>query len=386
MNQYIPRLIETQIRDSLRRNPVTAILGPRQCGKSTLVKKMIEGREDILYLDLERPSDLQKLEDPEWFLQSQSGKLICLDEIQRKPNLFPVIRSIVDTNRKPGAFLILGSASRDLIRQSSESLAGRMSYKKLSPFLWEEIKTFLTIDNFLNRGGFPLSVLAESDEASYEWRTDFISTFLERDLLQFAGFSPMTMRRLWQMLAHNNGQTLNMSSIGESLGVSHTTVRNYVDLLEGTFMVTQLYPWRGNTKKRLVKTPKVYLSDTGITAALLQLRNFEQVAGHPVFGSLWEAIVLMNIKERFQETEISYYRTSHGHEIDLLLTYHNRTLAIECKATVAPSLSASFYKAAEDVNPDKIMVAAPVEEGYPMKKSVDVVSVSELIDKIEKWM
>jgi len=386
MNHYLPRILESHIRDSLSRNPVTALLGPRQCGKSTLVKKIIEGRKDVLYLDLERPSDLQKLDDPEWFLESQSGNLICLDEIQRKPDLFPVIRSIVDSHRKPGAFLILGSASRDLIKQSSESLAGRISYKKLSPFLWEEVRTEITIESYLSRGGFPLSTLAGSDKDSYEWRTDFISTFLERDLLQFSGFSPTTMRRLWQMLAHSNGQILNLSSIGESLGVSHTTVRNYVDLLEGTFMITQLQPWRGNTKKRLVKTPKVYLSDTGITSALLQLRNFEQMAGHPVFGSLWETAVLMNVKERFPDVDITYYRTSHGHEIDLILTDQNRTLAIECKATVAPSLSASFYKAVEDVNPDKILIAAPVQQGYPMKEGIDVVSIEELIERIENWL
>lgn len=384
MKQYYPRILEYQVKKSLSRNPVTAILGPRQCGKSTLVKVLIENRTDVLYLDLERPSDLQKLEDPEWFLRSQEEKLICLDEIQRKPDLFPVIRSLVDENRSPGSFLILGSASRDLIRQSSESLAGRISYKKLTPFLWDEIKEDIAIEQYLCRGGFPLSVLAENDEESYEWRVDFISTFLERDLLQFAGFPPLTMHRLWQMLAHSNGQTMNLSKLGDSLGVSHTTIRKYIDLLEGTFMVKQLLPWKWNTKKRLIKAPKVYLSDTGIAASLLQLPTFEQIAGHPVFGSLWESTVIANLLEQFPGIEFSYYRTSHGHEIDLLLTYQQRTVAVECKATIAPSLSKGLYKAAEDINPEHIFIAAPVEQGYSMKKNIDVVSISELIQKIKK--
>jgi uncharacterized protein len=380
---YYPRILETKITESLARNPVTAILGPRQCGKSTLAKQITQNRDNVVFLDLERPSDLGKLDDPEWFFHSQSGKLICLDEIQRKPELFPVIRAVSDTDPRPGSFLILGSASRDLIRQSSETLAGRISYKKLTPFLWEEIGTDFSIEEYLNRGGFPRSILALDDDASYEWRSDFISTFLERDLLQFSGFSPQTMRRLWQMLAHSNGQTLNLTSIGESLGVSHTTVRNYVDLLEGTFMVIQLPPWRGNTKKRLVKTPKVYLSDSGITAALLQLRNFEQITGHQVFGSLWETVVLMNLKAHIPEAEFSFYRTSHGNEIDIILKIANRTLAIECKATLSPSLSSSFYKASEDVNPDRVLVVSPVDKGYPMKKGIDVVSIKELIETVK---
>lgn len=239
-----------------------------------------------VYLDLERPSDLAKLEDPEWFLGSQRDKLICIDEIQRIPELFPVIRSLVDQSGRNGQFLILGSASRDLIRQSSESLAGRITYKRLTPFLMDEVRGRVTTEQYLSRGGFPKSVLV-NDEASVEWRNDFITTFLERDLLQFAGFTPVTMRRLWTMLAHTNGQTVNASLLGSSLGISHTTVRTYIDVLEGTFMVRLLAPAQTNTGKRLVKSPKVYMTDTGITTALLRLRNFEQAAGHPVFGSLW---------------------------------------------------------------------------------------------------
>lgn len=382
MNGYIPRLIKESVQKSLKKNPVTAILGPRQCGKSTMVKKLISRKEAVVYLDLERPSDLQKLEDPEWYFESQQEKLICLDEIQRKPGLFPLIRSIVDENRKPGRFLILGSASQELIRQSSESLAGRISYKTLTPFLWSEIQDKVTLEDYISRGGFPVSLFQDSDIDSYEWRRDFISTFLERDLLQFAGFTTASMHRLWQMLAHTNGKILNLSKLGESLGISHTTVRNYVDLLENTCMVKQLKPWSGNTKKRLVKIPRVYLSDSGITTALLQLNSFDQTAGHPVFGSLWESTVIMNIIGHIPDAQLSFYRTSHGQEIDLIVTNKNRTYAIECKATVAPSISKGFYKAAEDIHPDKQFIAAPVSKSYSMRKGIEVVSLADLIQKL----
>jgi len=379
---YVPRYLEADIKSSVDKHPVTAILGPRQCGKSTMVKHIIKELDDVVYLDLERPSDLQKLNDPEWFLTSQSDKLICLDEIQRLPDLFPVIRSLVDEKRSPGRFLILGSASRDLLKQSSESLAGRISYKRLAPFLWSEISGHTTLEQYISRGGFPVSLLSSNDTDSYEWRLDFISTFLERDLLQFAGFTPVTMRRLWQMLAHSNGQILNLSRFGESLGISHTTVRHYVDLLEHTFMVRQLGPWEGNTKKRLVKSPKVYLTDSGIASALLQLNGFDQVTGHPVFGSLWESVVLMQLTAHFQHVKFSYYRTNHGHEIDLVLSFQDKTFAIECKATVAPSLTKGAHNAAEDIDPDHFFVAAPVTSGYPMTNGIDVVSLDELITKI----
>ena len=383
---YIPRMLQEEVQASLLKNPVTAVLGPRQCGKSTLVKQMIAPLDDVLYLDLERPSDIQKMEDPEWFLSSQDDKLICLDEIQRLPEIFPLIRSLVDEHRMPGRFLILGSASRELIKQSSESLAGRISYKTLTPFLWSELSGIISLETYISRGGFPLSTLSNSDSDSYEWRLDFISTFLERDLLQFAGFTAVTMRRLWQMLAHNNGQTLNLSRLGESLGVSHTTIRNYVDLLEHTFMVKQLPPWKGNTNKRLVKSPKVYLTDSGITAALLQLNGFEQVAGHPVFGSLWESVVFMQLNAHIPHAEFSFYRTNHGHELDFILSFPDSIIAIECKASVAPSVSKGTYKALEDVNPDHTFVVAPVDKGYSMTKGIEVVSLSELVEKLTDLM
>jgi len=351
-----------------------------------LVKYLLRNVEQSLYLDLERPSDRQKLVDPEWFLTTQNQKLVCLDEVQRMPELFPLLRSLMDEYGRNGMYLILGSASRDLIRQSSESLAGRIHFNRLTPFLFSEINHQTDLETYLSRGGFPRSLLAADDTVSFRWRGDFISTFLERDLLQFTGFTPVTMRRLWQMLAHMNGQTVNYSKLGNALGISHTTVRKYIDLLEGTFMVIQLRPFHSNTKKRLIKSPKVYLSDTGIVAALLQLQNFDQVAGHPVFGTLWEGLVLQQLKGHFPKLELSFYRTNHGHEIDLVLMHRSRIIAIECKASAAPALSNGNYRALDDINPEKCFVVAPVSGGYSMHKAIEVVTIHELIEKIREWI
>jgi uncharacterized protein len=384
----IKRILTEELEHSLNNFPVTAILGPRQCGKTTLAKYFISKLDsEAIYLDLERPSDLQKLEDAEWFLTRQKGKLVCLDEIQREPQLFPVLRSIIDENRdnSNSRFLILGSASRDLIKQSSESLAGRIIYKKLTPFLWDEIGSEVTLEDYMIKGGFPRSIMV-NDKVSLEWRESFITTFLERDLLQFAGFSPVSMRRLWQMLSHSNGQTSNYSALGSSLGLSHTSIKKYIDLLEGTFMVRQLRPFEGNTKKRLVKSPKVYITDSGLTTALLRLRSFEEAAGHPAFGSLWESVVIENIAGHFPGLDLSYYRTNHGNEIDLVIGDGSSRVAIECKSTLSPNLSKGNYAAIEDIAPVKTLVVIPADKGYPHKKNIDVVSLPELIQTIPKLL
>ena len=382
----VSRILTAALIHSLNHFPVTAILGPRQCGKSTLARHIIsEWKSEAVYLDLERPSDLQKLEDAEWFLSRQKGKLVCLDEIQRKPELFPILRSVADENGVNGQFLILGSASRDLIKQSSESLAGRIIYKRLTPFLWREVRSESTLEDYMVRGGFPRSILAE-ERVSMEWRESFISTFLERDLLQFAGFNSVSMRRLWQMLAHSNGQTANFSALGSSLGLSHTSVRTYIDLLEGTFMVRQLKPYQGNTKKRLVKSPKVYITDSGLTTALLNLRSFEEAAGHPAFGSLWESVVTENIIGHYPGLKLSYYRSSHGNEIDLVITDGTNEIAVECKSTLSPSLSRGNYSAIDDINPVKTFVVIPAKEGYPLKEDIDVVSLPGLIKQIPDYL
>ena len=384
MIDFINRIIEQQVIDSLSSNYVTALLGPRQCGKSTLAKQIVKKFPDTVFIDLERNSDLVKLEDAEWFLSSQKGKLICIDEIQRKPDLFPLIRSLTDEWDYSGAFLVLGSASRDLLKQSSETLAGRISYHTLTPFLWSEVAQMTGIETYQSQGGFPKSLLASVPKVSFRWREDFISTFLERDLLQWAGFSPQTMRRLWQMLAHTNGQTTNLSTIAKSLGVSDTTIKNYIDLLQDTFMVESLPPYISNLGKRLIRSPKVYIADSGITAALLGLKDFTQIAGHPVSGSLWEQMVLTNLKGEFEEAEFFFYRTSGGAEMDIVMKHYDTVIAIECKSTLSPSLSRGNYNAIEDISPIMTFIAAPVAKGWSVKPKIDVVSLAELVRRVKE--
>ncbi len=379
---YVHRKIEESVLTSLKHVPVVALVGPRQSGKSTLAKNILKKLGSTVYLDLELPSDLRKLEDPEWFLTTQKGKLICLDEIQRKPELFPVIRSLVDEWDTNSSFLILGSASRDLLRQSSESLAGRINYKTLAPFLWNEIMDDSSMDQYFTKGGFPRSFLNADNNMSFEWRENFITTFLERDLLQWKGFTPVTMRRLWQMLAHLNGQTVDYTKLGNSLDISSATVKTYIDLLQSTFMVEVVPSYISNLGKRMVKSPKVYIADSGITSALLGLKTFEELSGHPSFGSIWEQIVLSNLKGNFPSASFYFYRTSHGSELDFVMKIQNKIFAIECKASFAPTLKKGNYFAMEDISPDHSFVASPISEGWAMKPGIDVVSLKELETKI----
>jgi predicted AAA+ superfamily ATPase len=380
---YIPRTIENAVIESINNFPVTAVIGPRQCGKSTLVKHIISNFEsNVIYLDLERPSDLQKLENAEWFLSSQKDKLICIDEIQRKPDIFPLIRSLVDEWNKPGCFVILGSASRDLLMQSSESLAGRIVYKQLTPFLFSEIMDKYTIEQYFEYGGFPRSILSKSNQVSFEWRQNFISTFLERDLLKWVYFTPLTMQRLWQMLAHLNGQTVNYSHLGNALSISNQTVKNYIDLLGSTYMLYIVQPYHSNLGKRLVKSPKVYVSDAGITSTLLGIRSFQELSGHPSLGTIWEQIVFSNIKGNFPDSDIFYYRTTGGAEIDFVVKLHNRIIAVECKASFTPSLSKGNYMAIDDISPDHTYIVTPSPDCWSMKKGIDVISIGKIASMI----
>ncbi len=383
---YIPRILEETVFEALKNNPVVAITGPRQCGKSTLAKQIRKKYATSICLDLERPSDLLKLEDAEWFLSTQKGKLICIDEIQRMPELFPLIRSLTDEWNISGAFLILGSASRMLLKQSSESLAGRISYKNLTPFLWKEVNDRFSLETCFSRGAFPRSLLAAEGQTSFQWLEDFITTFLERDLIQWKNFTPFTMRRLWQMLAHLNGQTVNYSSLGNSLGVSNSTVKNYIDLLQGTFMVDVVPPYISNLGKRLIKAPKVYISDSGITAALLGLHSFEEMAGHPSFGAIWEQIVLTNLRGVFPEADFYYYRTGNGAEMDFVMRLRNKVFALECKTAYAPRLTKGNFNAFNDIAPEKMFVVAPVKKGWPMRQKIEVVSLSDIEDGIRNCL
>ena len=367
--------------------PAVAILGPRQCGKSTLARHLVKGRKDTIYLDLEKPSDRNKLSDPEIFFQFNKDKLICLDEIQRSPEIFSVMRSTIDENARNGQFLILGSASRELIRQSSESLAGRIIFTNLAPFSLSEIKSTREYSNSLlfeywNRGGFPRSFLAKNDELSITWRQSFINTFLERDVLQLdPKISPNIIMRLWKMCAHSQGQILNTSTLGASLGITHTTVRKYLNLLKGTYMLRELPPYSANIKKRLIKSPKIYIRDTGILHALLNLETFDDILSHPLFGPSWETLVIENVLNKYSDWDSSFFRTSNGNEIDLILEKGNKKIAIECKAASAPKVSRGFYQAIKDIGISSAWVIAPVELTYPLKENVFVTSLNDFLER-----
>jgi len=375
MHTYINRKIEWDVQKNLKDFPVVAILGPRQCGKSTLAKKVVSSRKKSVYLDLELESDLRKIEDPELFLSGHEDKLVCIDEVQRMPDLFKSLRGLIDRKRKNGRFLILGSASRDLIRQSSETLAGRICYMELTPFLFSEISNAGKPDlmKLWSRGGFPESFLSRSNASSATWRENFIRTFLERDIPQLGFNIPaQTMRRLWTMLAHSHGQVVNSSRLGESIGISHTTIRSYLDILEQTFMIRLVQPLHANIKKRVIKSSKVYVRDSGILHSLLAIENKNDLFGHPVFGSSWEGFALENILSVYPKHSPYFYRTSSGVEIDLVLERGSKRIAFEFKASKSPTLSKGFYQALKDLSIDHAYIISPVDEQYPLKKNVIV--------------
>ena len=381
---FIHRILEKSLRERLAVFPVVGLLGPRQCGKSTLAK-FILNNSDSIYLDLERPSDLNKLSDAESFLLANNKSLVCLDEIQRKPELFPLLRSLCDQTRRPGQFLILGSASPDMLRQASETLAGRIAYLDLTPFLIDELGVEKEQAIWF-RGGFPNSILAKSDEESMVWRNNFIRTFLERDMAVFQfGASIQTMQRLWSMLAHCNGQLLNASKLAESLGITAPTVRSYLEFLEHNYMIRLLAPWFNNTKKRLVKSPKVYFRDTGLLHALLDIETPNQLFGHPVYGSSWECYALQQLTGTLSDWKFFFYRTAKGDEVDLIMRKGGRCLAVELKASAAPQPSSGFYRSLEDLKIERSFILAPLPggNGYLLQNKVRVCTVSEFLRSIK---
>ena len=366
---------------ALEQFPAVALLGPRQAGKTTLARSITAGRAGSLYLDLERPSDLAKLAEPELFLSRYAGHLVVLDEIQRRPELFSVLRALIDDNRHPGRFLLLGSASPQLLQQASESLAGRISFHELSPFDVSEVQpTFAELPSFWLRGGYPLSWLAKTDEASAAWRESFIATHLERDIPAFGIRVPSTtLRRFWQMLAHLHGQMWNASRLASGFGVSAPTVQHYLDILEATYMVRRLQPLHANLSKRLVKSPKIYLRDSGLLHALLGLRSLEDLAGHPVVGASWEGWVLEQIAQLLPSPwQLSFYRTAAGAELDIVAERGNKKIGFEIKFSSAPTLTKGFWSAVDDLALERVYVIAPVETGYPLGQNVDVIPAIEL--------
>ena len=392
LHSYLPRFFEKELGYSLEHNPVTAVVGPRQSGKSTLVRHMLRHRKNTVMLDLELPSDQRKLQDAEFFFRENQQKLICIDEIQMRPELFPVLRAMVDLERRPGRFLILGSASRDLIRQSGETLAGRIHYVEVTPFLWPELEPFIHHRHFNFkthwwRGGFPPAFLEREESQSLAWRRDLIQDYLTRDIPQF-GFSipAKNMLRFWQMLAHYHGQVLNSSKLGQALDLSHNTVRKYLDILEQTFMMRLLQPLEMNLKKRLVKSPKIYFRDSGLLHALLEIRSMEELFGHPVFGASWEGWCIEQIIGVLPQWEAFFFRTSNGEELDLVLKCGADKLAFEFKASLSPNLSRGFYGVMETVKPRKTWVVCPMSDpGYSVRKGVYVSGIRECLHELRSF-
>jgi predicted AAA+ superfamily ATPase len=380
----INRLIQPSIEDSLSRFPVVGFIGPRQCGKTTLARMIEHNRQGkVLFLDLELPADLFKLSDPALFLSNYSDHLVIIDEIQRKPDLFPVLRALIDQDRRPGRFLILGSASIDLLKQSSESLSGRIRYFELGPFALDEVRNAIDDLKLLwLRGGYPLSLLAQDESNSMEWREAFIRTFLERDIPQLGIRIPAIMlRRFWTMLSHVHGGIWNGSTIAGSMGITAPTVRHYLDILTDTFIVRQLPPFHANIGKRLVKSPKVYIRDSGMFHALTGICRYEDLFNHPLIGASWEGWVIEQILSIIPgEVDAFFYRTSAGAEIDLVLVHksHAKPVAIEIKFSTTPQISRGFFEGFSALGCTQGFVVYPGSDSFEIKPGVLVVPFHEI--------
>jgi hypothetical protein len=373
-----PSLLDA-IQSALGRSRVVALLGPRQCGKTTLARRFVP-TDSLNYFDLEDPLSLARLEEPMTALRDLTG-LVVIDEVQRRPELFPVLRVLADRNPLPARFLILGSASPELLRQSSESLAGRLEIVTIGGLSLQEVGREERERHWL-RGGFPLSFLAASDNDSHIWRKNFIQTVLERDLPQLGfGIPAPTLLRFWTMLAHYHGQVWNAAELARSLGVNESTVRRYLDLLEGVFMVRQLQPWHENLKKRQVKSPKVYFRDSGLLHQLLGIRNLRDLLSHPKSGASWEGYVIEEVIKRLQPDDTFFWATHGGAELDLLLFMDGRRLGIEVKRVDAPRLTPSMRVALEDLALDRLVVLYPRGHRYPLAERVEAVSLEAFLDQ-----
>lgn len=383
----IPRQTFELIRARLAQFPAVALLGPRQAGKTTLAEQIAQEQPSI-YLDLEAVADREKLADAALYLSSHEDKLVILDEVQRMPDLFQALRGLIDKGRRrglrTGRFLLLGSASMDLLKQSGESLAGRLAYVELGPLNVLEVGHDAR-ETLWVRGGFPDSFLARNDEASVVWRENFIRTYLERDIPLLGPRVPAeTLRRFWTMLAHMQGGLLNAAQLARALGVDGKTVARYLDLLVDLLLVRRLAPFHANVGKRLVKSPKVYVRDSGIVHALLGLEDRDAVLGHPVAGGSWEGFVLENLLSAAPErVKAHFYRTSAGAEVDLLLAMPSgRRWAIEIKRGLAPKLDRGFHHACEDLRPDRSFVVYSGEERHPKGEGIEAIGVTELASLI----
>lgn len=383
----IRRRKTAELVDLLDSSPAVALLGPRQVGKTTLALEIGESRPS-LYLDLESDADRAKLAEPELYLADHEDKLVILDEVHRVPNLFQNLRGLIDRGRRKGLrsgrFLLLGSASIDLLRQTGESLAGRIAYMELAPIDGLEVEPS-ELDKLWVRGGFPDSLLASSDRASQRWRLDFIRSYLERDIpLLGPRIAAETLRRFWTMLAHHQSGLLNAAEFARSLGVDGKTVASYLDLMVDLLLVRRLEPWHTNTGKRLVKSPRVYVRDSGLVHTLLGLETLDDVLGHPVSGASWEGLVIETVHAAMPEgSKTNFYRTAAGAEIDLLVTLPaGRQWAIEIKRSLSPKVERGFHQASMDLKPDRRFVVYPGKESFPLADDIQVLPLHALGEEL----
>ncbi|WP_154856277.1 ATP-binding protein [Cyclobacterium xiamenense] len=379
------RYIQALFEEYMEIFPAVGIVGPRQVGKTTLVKNLSWGKNKI-YLDLEKASDRAKLSDVELFLTNHKGNTVILDEIQLMPELFAELRSSIDEDRRPGRFILLGSASPDLIRSSADSLAGRIGYIELTPFTLKEI-LIEEMERLWMRGGYPLSFLASTKRVSYLWRENFIKTYIERDLgLLGLNTDPKLVERFWMMLAHVQGSLWNGDNFARALGITRPTVTRYLEFLEGSFMVRILQPYHRNVKKRLVKSPKVYIRDTGLLHTLVGVKSYDELINQLLIGASWETFVIEQIINLLgPDYHYYFYRTHQGAECDLLLVKSGRVeWAIEIKNTLSPKISKGFLISMEDTKAAKGAVISRVKEGYPLKGGVRNYSLLEFCEALKK--
>ncbi len=368
------------MRLALRRNPVVALIGPRQCGKTTIARDVAGPSAHVF--DLESPVDVARLANAQTVLSPLRG-LVVIDEVQFQPSLFPLLRVLADRRPTRTRFLLLGSASPDLIRDSSESLAGRVAFVPMGGFSLREVG-LASIRRLWLRGGFPRSFLAPGDDASRRWREDFVQTFLERDIRKFGvEVPPQALRRLWTMLAHYHGQVWNASELSRSLGEAHTTVKRHLDILTGALMVRQLPPWFENLGKRQVKAPKVYLRDSGVLHALLGLPTMAALGSHPKVGASWEGFVIEQILRRTGDRDAYFWATPAGAELDLLVFVRGRRIGFEVKYADAPRLTKSMAIATADLRLDQLFVVYPGETSYPLRTGVEVLAIRDLDDRLD---